>query len=237
MAVNNDSFYKYQEHNAQSGYRSAWLVKEQNAEKYSLLVAAESVPSVFGTQDSFEFDLMNMPTKGKVPGKISLEDKEVTILHTRDNVYRLDKLKDKVLDFISMDSQFVGYKYTGTLSYKVNDAQGEVLKGTITISPMSADPNPIYDCRPLVEETLCFAMAIPDTVKANDEIDASVIQNTASVSYSFAKINSDGTESVANDAFTPTGSKIRVGASASGLYVIKASATGYASWFTTVYVG
>lgn len=39
MAVNNNSFFKYEEHNAQSGYRGAWLVKPKNADKYSLLVA------------------------------------------------------------------------------------------------------------------------------------------------------------------------------------------------------
>jgi hypothetical protein len=48
-----------------SGYSAAILVKEQGDEKYQMLIASETAPSVFGTQDSFEFDLLNSPTKGK----------------------------------------------------------------------------------------------------------------------------------------------------------------------------
>lgn len=234
--INNDTFFQYQEHNAQSGYRAAWLVKEQGADKYSLLVASETVPSVFGAEDSFEFDLLQSPVKGKVKGKMTLDDKEVEVLHTRDNVLRANRLKDKVLDFLYVDSQFVGYKYSGTLSYRVNDAEADILRGTFTIVPMSADPNPIFNCRSLIEETLCFENAIPDTVEAGSTIDASVIQDVTSVTYSYVKIDTYGVETADTTAFTNTNGKLTVSDTASGLYGITASATGYASWTTTVYV-
>lgn len=236
MAVNNNSFYKYEEHNAQVGYRGAWLVKPKNASKYSLLVATETIPSVFGTQDSFEFDLLNSSVKGKVAGKSSLDDKEVEVLHTRDNVYRLRKLENQVLDFLCIDSNFVGYKYSGTLSYRPNDAQNDIWRGTVTITPMSASKEPIADCRDLVEETLCYAYAIPNTVAVNDEIDASVVQSDAVVTYSFVKIASDWQETAETTALTATGNKIKVNTGAKGLYGITVSATGYASWTTTIYV-
>lgn len=233
--MNNNAFFKYQEHNAQSGYKAAWLVKEQSADKYSLLVASETVPSVFGAEDSFEFDLLQSPVKGKVKGKMTLDDKEVEVLHTRDNVLRANRLKDKVLDFLYVDSQFVGYKYSGTLSYRVNDADADILRGTFTIVPMSADPDPIFDCREMIEETLCFENAIPDTVTAGAVISASVVQDVTPT-YTFVKIGTYGDEIVSTDITSGTDGKLTISASASGLYGITVSATGYASWTTTIYV-
>lgn len=235
-SIDKNSFFNYYEHNAQSGYKAAWLVKEQGASKYSLLVASETVPSVFGSEDSFEFDLLQSPVKGKVKGKMTLDDKEVEVLHTRDNVLRANRLKDKVLDFLFIDSQFVGYKYSGTLSYRVNDAEADILRGTFTIVPMSADPDPIMDCRSLIMETLCFESVIPDTVKAGDTIEADVVQDIASVSYEFVKIDAYGKETPDSTDITASGSKLTIGSSASGLYGITAKADGYASWTTTIYV-
>lgn len=234
MAITDkDAYFKYLEHKGQSGYRSAILVKEQGETLYSLLVASETVPSVFGSQDSFEFDLLNSPVKGKIAGKMTLDDKEVEVLHHRDNVYRFEQLKDKVLDFMFVDGQFVGYKFSGTLSYRVNDATADVLRGTYTITPMSADTTPIMDARALCQETLCFADVVPDTVKAGDKINLSVVQSTATATFSAFKINNDGTtdatvNGISGNVFTAPATE--------GLYGITASATGYASWTTTVYV-
>lgn len=228
-----DAYFKYLEHKGQSGYKAAILVKEQSATHYSLLVASETVPSVFGSQDSFEFDLLNSPVKGKIAGKMTLDDKEVEVLHHRDNVYRFEKLKDKVLDFLVVDSNFVGYKFSGTLSYRMNDASAEVLRGTYTITPMSADPKPVLNARDLCIETLCFADVIPDTVEAGAEITLSVVQSGATVTFSAAQIAADGGESAATSAIT--GNKFTAPVDG-GLYAITATATGYAPWTTTVFV-
>lgn len=232
--IDKDAYFKYLERKGQSGYKAAILVKEASETMYSLLVASETVPSVFGSQDSFEFDLLNSPVKGKIPGKMTLDDKEVEVLHHRDNVYRFEKLKDKVLDFLYVDSQFVGYKFSGTISYRANDASADVLRGTYTITPMSADPTPILNARSLCKETLCFASVVPDTVKAGDKINLSVVQTSATVLYTAKKIADDGKET---DAEAITGSVFTAPAGG-GLYAITASdsASTYAPWTTTVYV-
>ena len=238
-----NAYYKYQEHRAQAGYGAAILVKEQTATKYSLLAASETVPSIFGSIDSFEFDLLNSPVKGKVAGKTTLDDKEVEVLHHRDNVYRFEQLKGEVLDFLYVDSQFVGYKFSGTLSYRVNDATADVLRGTYTITPMSADPNPIFDTRPLCQETLCFADPIPETVNAGDDLPLDVVQNVT-VKYSYITYDTSTsawgntwtelTSSTSGKYLAPTPS------SESTLYAIKvedaATSPTYAPWTTTVYI-
>lgn len=230
-----DAYFKYLENKGQSGYKAAILVKEQGDDLYSLLVASETVPSVFGSQDSYEFDLLNSPVKGKIAGKMTLDDKEVEVLHHRDNVYRFEKLKDKVLDFLYVDSQFVGYKFSGTLSYRANDATADVLRGTYTITPMSADPTPILNARNLCRETLCFTSVVPDTVNAGSTITLTVAQTSATVTYTVKKIADDGTETAESTAIT--GNKFTAPAGG-GLFAITASdsTNTYAPWTTTVYV-
>jgi hypothetical protein len=233
--ISNDAYNKYLENKGQSGYRAAILVSETGDVEggYSLLVASESVPSIFGSSDSFEFDLLNSPVKGKIAGKMTLEDKEVEVLHHRDNVYRFEKLKDKTLNFMVIDSQFVGYKFVGTIAYRMNDATADVLRGTYTITPMSADPVPILDARPFCKETLCFASVVPDDINAGKTITLSVVQTNANETYTAKKIASDGTET---DATTVIIDKVFTAPDEGGLYAITASATNYAPWTTTVYV-
>ena len=244
MAISNDAYNKYLENKGQSGYRAAILVSETGdvAGGYSLLVASESVPSIFGSNDSFEFDLLNSPVKGKITGKMTLEDKEVEVLHHRDNVYRFEKLKNKTLNFMVIDSQFVGYKFVGTVSYRMNDATADVLRGTYTITPMSANPTPILNARPYCIETLCFASVVPDDMDlyksdkiTPNTIQLSVVQTGATVTYKAFTI--DDTTKAETDV---TSTAIKEGnvfsPSASGLYGITATATGYAPWTTTVYV-
>ena len=233
MAISNDAYNKYLENKGQSGYRAAILVSETGDKEggYSLLVASETVPSIFGSNDSFEFDLLNSPVKGKIAGKMTIEDKEVEVLHHRDNVYRFEKLKDRTLNFMVIDSQFVGYKFVGTVSYRMNDASADVLRGTYTITPMSADPTPILNARPYCMETLCFSSVVPDEMNAGKTISLSVVQSTTAT-FSASKVAENGTESA--DASVISGSTFTAPDSG-GLYAITATATGYAPWTTTVY--
>ena len=248
-----NAFFKYEEHRAQSGYKAAILVKEQTGTKYSLLVASETVPSVFGTQDSYEFDLLNSPVKGKISGKITLEDKEVEILHHRDNVLRFEELKDKVLDFMYIDSQFVGYKFSGTLKYRVNDASADILRGTYTITPITADPTPYLDVRNIIQETVCFEGTIPEIVKGSSStsvtVDISIIQEGPSgtptftiKSYnptlrSWTTVSQSGSDAAMSISTTNGRSTLSISKTATaGLYSIQASLTNYAPWTTTIYL-
>lgn len=237
MSVNENSFFQAKETRALSGYKSAWLYKDLELGKYCLVGATESVPYVFGDKDSYEFDILQSSTKGQVEGKPSLEPKDIEVLHHRDNAYRFGKMKGRTIDFMSINAEFVGYKYTGTLDYRPNDAEADVNRATVTITPMSADATPVYNARDEIAETLCFASAIPATIKVGDKIDLSVIQDIITPSYKIVKIASDGKETDATASLTTTNPK-EATISESGLYAITVSDTTkiYASWTTTVYV-
>jgi hypothetical protein len=238
MAVNENSFFQYKETRALSGYKSAWLVYDANIGKYCLIGATESVPYVFGDKDTFEFDILQAPTKGQVEGKPSLEAQDIEVLHHRDNAYRFGKLKGKTLDFMTINGEYVGYKFSGTLDYRPNNAEADVNRATVTITPMSADAIPVLNARPEIVETLCFASGVPATVKVGEEFNISVIQkNLATVTYSMVKIGDNNAETDATASLTST-DPTKATISAEGLYAITVSdsAEAFAPWTTTVYV-
>ncbi len=238
MAVNENSFFQYKETRALSGYKSAWLVYNADIAKYCLIGATETVPYVFGDKDTFEFDILQASTKGQVEGKPSLEAQDIEVLHHRDNAYRFGKLKGKTLDFMTINGEYVGYKFSGTLDYRPNNAEADVNRATVTITPMSADATPVFNARPEIAETLCFATGVPATVKVGEEFNISVIQkDIATVDYTMVQIgenNVETDETTKLNKVDPTKATI----SAAGLYAItvKDTAENYAPWTTTVYV-
>jgi hypothetical protein len=245
--MNKDAFFKYVEARAQNAYGSAILVKEQGNDKYSLLIASETVPAVFGSQGSFEFNLVNSKTIGKVPDKVTLEDKEVEFLLHRDNVYRLEQLKDKVLDFLYFTPDFMGWRFTGMISSRPNDATAEILRGTYTITPMSADPNPIYDARSLIIETISITDSVSDSIVVDSTGSGEIISIVCDVDGFSATVEiKDGVTGEISTKFTgtagtATNNKCDVTFTANGatsvdyaVAFITVTKSGYASWTTTV---
>ena len=156
-----DAFYQYNESQAQVGYKSAVLYKEQGDTKYRFLCASESVPFPYGTKETFEYDLLNSSSKGMVEGKNTLDQKEVELLYTPNNAYLFEKLKGRVLDFMSITSDKIGYKYHGTISFRPNDATSDIHRGTYTITPMGASEIPNFMAREECYKPLFFADVIP----------------------------------------------------------------------------
>ncbi len=237
MAFNEKTFFQYKESRALSGYRSAWLIRLPDNEdnKYSLIVASETVPYPFGDKENFEFDLLQSPVIGQVEGKTSLESKDIEVLHHRDNAYRFEQLKGKIWDMMCINAEYMGYKFTGTIDYRPNDAEADVNRATVTITPMDAETVPVFNARPLILETLCFADEIPATVKLTETVNLSVKQTSATVTVS-AKVINDTTNIAEDTTDVITTDITKISFSKAGLYVLTATANGYASWTTTVYV-
>lgn len=235
--IDKNAFFKYNETRALAGYKSAWLVKhpEDTSGKYSLIGATETVPYVLADKGSFEFNILQMPTIGQVEDKMSLEEVEVEVLHHRDNAYRYEKLKGKVLEFMSINAEMVGYKFTGTIDYRPNSAEADINKATVTITPMSAETTPTYNARNEIIETLCFKAVIPSEISSTDTIDLSVVQSVTPTVTAVQIADGTNMETDATSLLDATDIK-KVKISSPGLYAIKVSATNYAPWVTTVYV-
>ena len=168
--MKNTAFYGYKESQASYGYKSAIVYKEEGQSKYRFLCASETVTFPFGTSETAEFNLVNSPVIGKVEGKLTLEQKEVELLYTRNNAFLFEQLRDKVLDFMALTPQFIGYKFTGTISFRPNDATNDLHKGTYTITPMDADTTPYYFARTECLEPIFFTTAIPDEISVTSAV-------------------------------------------------------------------
>lgn len=239
MAVNDNTFFQYDENRALSGYKSAWLVKMPGANFYSLVGGTSSVPYVFGDKETFEFDILQSATKGQVEGKMALEPQDIEVLHHRDNAYRYEGLKGKTLDFMTINAEYVGYKFSGTVDYRPNNAEADANMATVTITPVSASATPIYNARPLIRETLYWAQSIPRTIKSGETVDLAVKQTVGEGGLTITAKKIADTTNVETDAtlstdYSVSGSVVTL--ITPGLYALTASAEGYAPWTTTVYV-
>lgn len=156
-----NEFYQYNESQANVGYKAAVVYKRQGDSKYRFLGASESVPFMSGTKDTFEFDLLNSPSKGNVEGKSNSEQKEVELLFTPNNAYLYETLKNEVLDFMSLTPDGIGYKYHGKISFRPNDATADIHRATYTITPMGIDETPHFMAREECYIPLFFADVIP----------------------------------------------------------------------------
>lgn len=230
---------KYCENRAMSGYGSALLYKEANEEKYHLLLPLESAPFVAGSVDTFDFDILTCPSKGQVEGKESLDQKDVDFLWHRDNVRRLEDLQGRVLDFMTVYQDFTARKFTGTIKVRPQDAGADIMRGTFTITPMSASTTTLEDARPLIQDTVVFANQIPASVVVNGSY--TVQLKADPVTATFKAVSSDPNtftvpaEAVSNGSLTITYAGEGTGKEYA-IIEITASAEGYASWTTSIAV-
>ena len=246
--MENNTFYQYNESQAQTGYKSAVLYKEQGDTKYRFLCASETVPFPYGTRDTFEYDLLNASSKGMVEGKNTLEQKEVELLYTPNNAYLFEKLKGRVLDFMSLTPDKVGYKYHGKISFRPNDASADIHRGTYTITPMGASEIPYFMAREECYTPLFFADVIPYEVSIADlgeatdvKLNLGIVGNPTGVTYQYDTFSATTNK--------PSGSKQEMTVTngigsipkTKGLYIIYAEpsttmANTHSGCFTLVYI-
>ena len=227
---------KYCDKRAMNGYGSALLYKEANETLYHLVLPLETAPSVTGSVDTFDFDLLTCLSKGQVEGKESLDQKDVDFLWHRDNVARLESLQGRVLDFMVVYQDFTARTFSGTIKVRPQDAGADIMRGTFTLTPMSASVGTILDARDLIQDTIVFTTPIASSVIMKENTYTLPIKtDPTTATFTVESNNENFSGSVAENVLTITYS----GDSATKEYAIitvKASADGYASWSTSVAV-
>jgi hypothetical protein len=244
-----DTFYQYNESQAQAGYRAAVLYKKQGDTKYRFLCASETVPFPYGTRDTFEYDLLNSSSKGMVEGKNTLEQKEVELLYTPNNAYLFETLKDQVLDFMALTPDKIGYKFHGKISFRPNDASADIHRGTYTITPMGADEVPYFTARGECMQPLFFADVIPyeisisslPTTETMVKLNLGLVNGYKSAIYKYDTIETATNKPSGTQATLNVASGVGSLPKKAGLYIIyaepaEADATKYSGCFTLVYI-
>lgn len=244
---------RFCENRGMSGYGSALLYKDSTVDLdglYHLLLPLETAPSVTGSVDTFDFDILTCPSKGQVEGKETLEQKDVDFLWHRDNVRKLESLQGKVIDFLVVYQDFTARAFTGTIKVRPQDAGADIMRGTFTLTPMSAQTTTILDARDLIKDTVWFTNSIASRVVVDANLETAKVDVAVETNPSDAKVEAkvytytDGKLVASEDKFTAVHSEGKVtityiGAGTSVEYAmveLTASKDKYASWVTTIAV-
>lgn len=235
---------KYCDNRVMSGYKSALLYYDPSdpnerdtdgSYRYHLLIALETVPTVSGSVDTFEFDLTTCPTKGQVEGKETLDQKDADFMWHRDNILRLEALQGKILNFLIVWQDFTARGFVGTIKVRPQDASGDIMRGTFTITPMSADITSLPDARELIKDTVVFNSTIPASVKIKDTYKLEIKTDPEDATLVAKSENSDYTASIEGKTLSITYSGEGTKKSY-GVVYITASKTDTASWTTSIAV-
>lgn len=219
-----------------TGIGSALYYKNGSG-KFSLLLPLETVPSIASNPESIEFDVTTSTTKGKINGKVTLDEKEVDVYNHRDNMRRIKALEGKTLEFLKVSPDYSAERFTGTVSITPQDSTSDnPEKATMKIVPKSSEGF-IENCYDLIQPTCHFS----------SEIESVVYLNSASKDQTFKAtvelIPADGT--VKATSLTPsvatvtcTGGDLVITPVAKGSCIVEleASKEEYAPWTTTILV-
>lgn len=190
-------------------YGSALLVCEHNDGYYALTIPLEGIPTVFGEAETFDYNILTEEGKGKVKGKIDINDAETDFMWTKENCHRLDQLKGKILPYMVAYGNGLAILFNAEISYRPNDVDnGDVLKGTLSITASSTQGDVIYDCRGFIRQTLNFAGTVPSkiTITKEDadkgyEVDLNVDNSGATATITPVLIDASGKDSNVADHY------------------------------------
>lgn len=223
---------KFDDTRGQNGVGSQLNIWDETLKKYVLLIPLETVPSVIGSTDTVEVDLLTSSMKTKIEGKTTIDDKDVSFLWHRDNVKRLSKFRNKQCKFLVSYPDFTGWKFEGRIRYRPDDAQDDKLTGTFTIIANKVDEYETEDVRDLMAKTCVIDSIVPSimTIKKSGTKELEITAISSSATFSCESTLEGLRGNVLSNKLTITAPA----STGYGILTIKASAEGMASWETTI---
>ena len=216
----------------EGGQLNIW---DATLQRYVLFLPLETLPSVVGSVNTVEHDVTTSSSVGKIKGKMTIEDKELTFLWHRDNIKRIEQFIGQQNDFLVSYRDGTGWKFTAEYTYKPDDAPAsEKVTGTITLIPSEVDDNATLDVTALLARTCIISTTLPSEQRlaVSGSKEYTLVSNVDDVTYT-AKSSSTGiTATISGNKLT-----ISAGASAgSGIVTVTPSKAGMGSWSTSILV-
>lgn len=251
MNLNLKSLTNFNDNRANSGLETGLFVRRpsKGETKYYLFMPGTTTPFLSGDYDTIEYSILQNGYKSKIFEKMTIDDKEVEFALHRDNAIRIQEFVGEQLDFLSVTQDGIGYEATGSIKYKPNDAEeGSVHTGSYTIVASSVSTEAIPDVRPLIQDTVIFKGAVPESIDVSSADGVTVPIESLVDGYTIAvEIKDNDGKVVTTFTATPTqplptekkGSvKFTKGTSATSdnyaCAYITISKEGSASWTTTI---
>lgn len=214
---------------------SGIFIKKSNG-LYSVMLPVEGTGENGSAPETLEKTAIGNKQKTYKEGRTDNPAKTLPFYAHRDNITILENLKGKVQDFLRVLPDMTAMKYSGTITYKLNNTDvGGLEQGEITITPTTGDTY-VPNCYALLEDTALITNDIPDTVRLTGTgvETISVITSPADATIAVEKEtggDSYATATVNNNTLTITG--VAKGAT---IITVKVSKTGYADFRRSILV-
>lgn len=207
-------------------------VYDPTLNKYVLFMPLETLPSVVGSTSTVDNDVTTSRTIGKIKGKKTIDDKDVTFLWCRDNIERLNSFLGKQLDFLVSYKDGTGWKFSGEIVYKPDDgSSSDKLTGTFTIIASDVDDVATSNVLDLMARTCVITnSSFPSQITLSGTTKSQTIPIQLSNASGVCTAKSDNTSITATYdrgvlTITATGSE-----ATNGIVEVTPSATGEAGW-------
>ena len=219
---------------ALSEHLGSGLYNKKSNGKYSLFLPVTNLGEIGSNPEQIQKTVVGNMARSYIEGRKDMPQQTLTFYIHRDNLRILKAVKGKTLEFLRVFPDFSAIKYSGKVSFKINDTpldsaeQGE-MSITITVPEEVID-----DCYDLLEDTAIFTNDIPEVL----EVDTSksevvnVVTNPAIATITATSETTDVATATA-DGKAITISGVKKGTS---IVSIKTQAEGYASWERTIHV-
>lgn len=227
------------EDRALSEHQGSGIYSKKANGKYSLFLPVTGTGENGATPAQLDKTAIGNRQATSVEGRQENPQKTLPFFTHRDNINVLESVKGQVVDFLRVLPDMTAFKYSGKVSYKLNNTDvGSLEQGEMTITPETSDEY-VENCYDLIEDTVVFTSAIDDKVKLASTGDGSTKTIALATNPSDATITATSdTTGVATVAYTASTNSITITAVASGSAIIKlvASKNGYASFTRTILV-
>lgn len=173
---------------------AAIFVKRGGATKYSLWLTTTNIPATGSAPEQVETTVNTSRKKTYTYGRQDTPQKECTFMAHRDNFEILRKDYNKQLDFLQINPDGTGWKFSGFVSYYQDEVStGSNLTGKAVITVTNSEEQPTINVVDIIEETVTFLSSVPDIVE---------ITTSGEETINIVTDPADATLSVTSDADT-----------------------------------
>lgn len=200
---------------------AAIFVKRGGATKYSLWLATTNIPATGSAPEQVETTVNTSRKKTYTYGRQDTPQKECTFMAHRDNFEILKGDYNKQLDFLQINPDGTGWKFSGFVSFYQDEVSvGANLTGKAVITVSSSEELPTINVADIIEETVTFISSVPADVeiKGTGEETINVVNDPADATLS---VESDTT---AVATATATGNSIKITGVKPGSAIVKVTA-------------
>ena len=220
---------------AMSDMGAALFAKRGGETKYSLYLPLTNIPATGSANETIDTTVTTARQNTSVAGRSNPGQKECTFQAHRDNYEKLKEDYGKVIDFLQINPDGVGFKFQGKVTFYQDEVSiGANLTAKLVITVTNSEELPINNIYDLIQDTAIFETAIPAVVKLaadGEELVTVEVDPVEATVTAKSEATSIATATLADKVLT-----IKAVAKGSAIVTLEAKATGVASAKTHILV-